>query len=89
MGGVQKCVNIMHKLTLASPMKSWRKGLEKVHIQLCINLPTHSRRGVSAGGRNEKYALTYSFSLEDDLQVENQRERERDSYSSNGGVRHS
>ena len=52
--------------------------MEKVHIQLCINLPTHSRRGVSAGGRNEKYALTYSFSLEDDLQVENQRERERE-----------
>ena len=25
-----------------------------------------------------KYALTYSFSLEDDLQVENQRERERE-----------
>ena len=29
-------------------------------------------------GLHMKYALTYSFSLEDDLQVENQRERERE-----------
>ena len=36
-----------------------------------------------------KYALTYRLSLEDVLQVENQRERQRDCYSSKGGVWHS